>query len=428
MVYSQLVSMGRDIVLPGIVFGLTFWGIGQFDPGIETYRDRLATAMMVAANVLLVPYWVMGSRAYVLPMRLALFWLAFFTLGFLSAASADNTHIAFDQLRLYFSVFLLGLGFRCWFSGFTARMTIGLLLALCMAHVVMLVLILGYATGIIADPLSPRSSVPYHGNIRHVAHHGMVAACAGMAIFFVGGRFRMAGYLLGAVSTFGLVFLGQRGGLLGFLVFIVISCYFLPNARYRIVITGLATVLISFGLAYLLALYGITNQYSGSMVERMEKSDGASMVTDTSGRLTIWKNSVEVALERPLLGHGPDGFRYSKIERPHPGIYQPHNSVVQVLVEFGITGLVLVSLFLYQELRQFHGRLAGQRESSPVDTTAVLLFGLLIGFLIFSLVDGLFYHSVPLLIISVLSPLAFAANMSAMQSTPGNLLAPERSG
>jgi O-antigen ligase len=129
---------------------------------------------------------------------------------------------------------------------------------------------------------------------------------------------------------------------------------------------------------------------------------------------------VEVALKRPVLGHGPDGFRFSEIERPHPGIYQPHNSVVQVLVEFGITGLVLVSLVFFQELRRFHGRLTGQRENSPVDTTAVLLFGLLIGFLVFSLVDGLFYHSVPLLMISVLSPLAFAASMSAMQSNPGN--------
>jgi O-antigen ligase len=420
MVYPQLVSMGRDLVLPGIVFGLTFWSIGQFDSGIEIYRDRLATAMMVVANLLLVPYWVMGNRSYVLPMRLALFWLAFFTLGFLSAASADNTVLAFDQLRLYFSVFLLGLGFRCWFSGFTVRMAVGLLLALCMAHVVMLVLILGYATGIIAEPLGSRLSVPYHGNIRHVAHHGMVAACAGLAIFFIGGRFRMAGYLLGAASTFGLVFLGQRGGLLGFLVFIVISGYFLPKSRYRIAITGLSTLLISFGLVYLLALNGITNKYSGSMVERVEKGVGASVVTNSSGRLTMWKSSVEVALKRPVLGHGPDGFRFSEIERPHAGVYQPHNSVVQLLVELGITGLVLVSLFLYQELRRFHVRLTGQRETSPVDTTAALLFGLLIGFLIFSLFDGLFYHSVPLLMFSVLSPLAFAASMSAMQGNPGN--------
>lgn len=397
----------RNVFLPAIFFGLLYWAIIHYDRSIAEYRDTLSTGAMVVANLLLVSYWVLDKRSYILPVGTALYWLAFFALGFLSASFAVNTQTGFEQLRLYFSVFLLGLGFRAWIGKPAESMVVGLLLAVCLVHVLILILVLGYATGMVSDPLTDSAAVPYHGNIRHVAHHGMVAACAGLALFFIGGRFRLLGYLLGAASIFGLVFLGQRGGLLGLGVFLFAAAFFLPNLRFRLVAAGLLPILVSVGIVYSLDGHGIANRYAGSIVERA-RVGGAEAITGSSGRLEIWKSSLALAFERPLLGHGPDGFRASRIGQSYRHIVQSHNLFLQVFVEMGATGLLLVSLFLYQLLRQPLASLLRARRNGTADMTHALLFAAFMGFMIVSLVEGLFYHSVSLLVISVLAPLTFA--------------------
>ena len=369
----------------------------------------MATTAMVVANLLLLPVWVLGKGVSVLTVRATLFWLAFFVLGFASALFAVDSNSAFEQLRLYFSVFLLGLGFSVWLGKPSRRMVTGFLMAFCLAHILILIAVVGSASGLVSGLSYQGASVPYHSNIRHVAHHGMVAACAGLALFFMGGRFRLAGYFLGATSIFGLVFLGQRGGLLGLGVFTFAAAFFLPNCRTKIIITALMTVLLSVGLAYSLDKFGIKNRFSGSIVERVE-TQGSEVFTSSSGRLAVWKSSIDLAFEHPLLGNGPDGFRTSKIGRSYFGISQSHNSILQVLVEFGLPGLMLVCLYIYHMVKLPFEALIHNKRKGGNELTSVLLFSILMGFMTMSLVEGLFYHSISLIIFSILAPLAFAAN------------------
>jgi O-antigen ligase len=62
---------------------------------------------------------------------------------------------------------------------------------------------------------------------------------------------------------------------------------------------------------------------------------------DFGGRLTIWREGIEVFYEHPILGVG-SGAIYSKI----PGVLGAHNVFLSVLVQVGIIGLALYATIL----------------------------------------------------------------------------------
>ncbi len=200
-------------------------------------------------------------------------------------------------------------------------------------------------------------------------------------------------------------------------VFVGAAALVLQNCRRQMIVAAAVTVAVSVATTYVLDGYGIKNRFSGSLVERVE-TQGADVFTSSSGRIAIWKSSVELAMQHPLRGNGPDGFRVSAIGHSFRGISQSHNLFFQAFVELGFPGLILVCWFLYRTITPRLRELWKNRNASGAEAGGVLLFAMLLGFMGMSLVEGLFYHPISLVIFSVLAPLAMAASSQGTVEGP----------
>lgn len=132
----------------------------------------------------------------------------------------------------------------------------------------------------------------------------------------------------------------------------------------------------------------------------MQTVGGDSLNRISSNRLAIWERSLEVffslkGLGVKLFGFGPDAFL--RLGVWHSSATHPHNAPVQVLLEFGVLGVLVFGVLALIWLRRSLWLVLNS--ASDVD---VLAGCLLIGGLVFSLVDGIFYHAAPLTMMVVL--------------------------
>ena len=243
--------------------------------------------------------------------------------------------------------------------------------------------------------------LPYHGNIRHVSYHGMVAACFGCTLGILGGRLRLVGYLGALLALFGIAYLGSRGAMLGWLSFVVAALYLLPQKR-RVFFVMAVLLILSMTAASVVSQQWRPSPYAGNLAERLQESD-----TTGSGRVEIWVRSARAVLDAPIIGYGPDGYRTSECCPKY--VVQSHNSVLQVLLEAGLLGLVAAIWLLRSSFRQPIVELTKHPQRiGATDQFQALLLSTIFGFFIYSLVDGLFFHVVPLVLFAIISSLFFS--------------------
>lgn len=145
-------------------------------------------------------------------------------------------------------------------------------------------------------------------------------------------------------------------------------------------------VLLAFGAATLAGLAASTlfwtTQGNLGWWRAMDTLVAADNLNElSSSRLDIWRACLPFIADAPLLGHGPDGYRFLM---PKMDGQQPHNVVVQVVLACGLPGLLLLMFGAFALLRR-----PPSPDISP-DTLAarVLVVGLLAG----GLFDGTLYH------------------------------------
>ncbi len=161
---------------------------------------------------------------------------------------------------------------------------------------------------------------------------------------------------------FVIFFIGGRSAMMGFFiatVFLLLSL-FLKKQMNR----GLMTT--SF-LLYFLALFSLC--FSGNPIEKKWNALEGIVVKDADPddpsrnaseyeRYLMWKNSMTLAKEKPLLGIGPSNWpiAFAKVGAGgnnflNRGVVQfrrPHNDFLLIFVELGIMGLLLyLSMFAY---------------------------------------------------------------------------------
>lgn len=119
--------------------------------------------------------------------------------------------------------------------------------------------------------------------------------------------------------------------------------------------------------------------------------DGSSLNYISANRLAIWESSISgfLGLGSPwvkLFGFGPDAFVRMGVFPVGPT--HPHNAPVQILLEFGFLGLLLfVLLMVVLVYRSVYLVL-----HSP-DRVDWLVGSTVVGAIVFSLFDGIFYHA-----------------------------------
>ena len=150
--------------------------------------------------------------------------------------------------------------------------------------------------------------------------------------------------------------------LLAYLALVAVFAWMLEHGRARLALVFVVVVLIGAGAAVLAAAA------SGNLslgADRADAKPRANGDISSQTRLYIWRDTVPMILERPLLGHGTNNYRDPF--RPHMGddfkalntdrngqmtlVDRAHNHLLQIAATTGILGLaaylwLLASFFL----------------------------------------------------------------------------------
>lgn len=395
-----------DVALAVICFVVLYDAVTSFEPLIALYQATLTSQILFVATLMFLPYVFLGMR----PLDFqgdGRPWLAIVLVMVVSTALADQT-AATDKLRLMFACLAFALALRIWLEQATDHAVAAILLAICLFHVLVLILVIQKAPS--ANPLQPydQSWVPYHSHIRHVAYHGMVASCAGIALGFLHPVLRLPGFLFAIVALAGTFFFGARGALLGWLVFTAV--FALTSRRYRAVLlaAGLAAA-VAVALAMAMESFAIQSPFTGTLHGRVES---VSELVNTTGRSQIWLDALQASWQHPWFGRGMDGYRTSGCCLR--GTVQPHNTLVQWLMEYGVIGTLAVLWALWRIIGK---RLVPALRQGSANAGQAALLSVIAGLLVFGLVDGVFYHAVPLLVFSILCALLYRTTRERARKT-----------
>lgn len=280
----------------------------------------------------------------------------------------------------------------CWFRSDSRAAEFIVLTTLAAVAVYFLVLVVTWNR--VVDPTTYNwvRYPPFFRNIRQTAYllyMGMVIAA--WAVLALRGRFRELALLVFVLATAMLLWSGGRGAFAS-------ACVGILCLRLRfglrnhaqswrwLFIAGLAAFLLS-------ALFPVQLPGMGWMSALLRTGGGASVDEMSSGRLEIWSALLPYIAERPWFGWGGEAFHALM---PNEWVLQAHNGGLQLILEWGGIGLMLTSfgigIVLFSGMRALYQG-AGADQSPP---TLVLGVSLVLSLLSLSVVDGVFYHGLPL--------------------------------
>ena len=177
----------------------------------------------------------------------------------------------------------------------------------------------------------------------------VLASLAPFPLIAAGKRFGVLGWLLVATAVGGVVLLaGARASWLTLALVLAISGWQLFGAKRTV------ALLVGGGLM----VFALSMAFSEKFQERLERTgavlDGGSEGLDfaLSGRLSIWRTALDMAIANPVNGVGVRGFRdayvtYAAADDPwlvdadHGAGFHAHQIVLEVLSETGALGLLL---------------------------------------------------------------------------------------
>lgn len=195
--------------------------------------------------------------------------------------------------------------------------------------------------------------------------------------------------------AFGMMFwTGTRAAVLGWLCVLPIAWALIGRPRSRAALTDLPRYLLLAAIvAVALQPYG---HPSFSFADMFDPATNASADSLSSGRLTFWKRSLEVARHYPLLGSGA-GSSWWLVPLDGVRHVQPHNALVQFLLNWGAVPTLPALALLVGGTWRAHRAVRRTAELLPF----VLMLDCL---LIMSLFDGMLHFAqFVLLIVSCLA-------------------------
>jgi len=246
--------------------------------------------------------------------------------------------------------------------------------------------------------LNGRGAAPLYAHHRIFGLHtigGAVAATALVIHFRNQAKRRGLWFAIGVVNWAGLLWSGGRTPALA--LFLALAAWWLTGdsaLRRRLAVTGAG--LLAAGLLLSLAMWtprpelGWWNAIHRTTTANPGAGPALSVSALSSTRSDFWRESLARATLRPWFGHGPDAYRFIT---PKLDGQQPHNFVLQLLLDVGAAGAVPALIFLGTLIVLNARRSFGECGGGPAApwlavATASLIAGLL---------DGVFYHLVALL-------------------------------
>ena len=146
-----------------------------------------------------------------------------------------------------------------------------------------------------------------------------------------------------------------RSGYLAFIVVTVYLAYLLWREKLYKILSGV--VLLS---STLLLTSPIVQDRIELGVKEVQHVDPTNIESSSMGmRMVLWKHTIELIQDRPLLGFGTGGFEeaYSRKIQDNPDwekniMHDPHNQFLKIWVEMGIFGLMVFLSMLTSSLFQ----------------------------------------------------------------------------
>lgn len=255
---------------------------------------------------------------------------------------------------------------------------------------------------------TPQEVFPHYGHVRLFGLHmmaGTLSAIAWLVLSPARSTERWGAAAVAALTCGGMLWSGGRTPLVG--VAVAIAVWWWPaGARERHAL--LRWVPAVFGSGLVLSLLQWSPEVYLGWWNAIERSTRAvSLDALSSTRLSFWQVAVREFREAPWFGHGPDYYRFIT---PKQDGSQPHNWLLQLLLDIGVIGAVPFIIVL---ARQFvrgwliprncgDGALDARRPAA-----AILAGGLAAGFF-----DGVLYHAVALLPMALIAGIAGSAARS----------------
>lgn len=229
--------------------------------------------------------------------------------------------------------------------------------------------------------------LPIYRHIRHLGYDLAVVACLG-TVFWIARRktYQVGNWMLFMALGYVSLRAAGRGQILTFLLFILFAACLLRGKEARSV---LLQSLSAFALGAV--VLNIVSPESGAWF--FGKAIAGSHAGVTSGRTDIWVKVVGLVSSdwlSLLVGLGPEAFARNRVV---PGLVQAHNAVAQILLEFGLIGLSVVTFALVEFVRRSWRVLRGPNHDLILAGAAASLAALFF----YGLVDGIFYHASPFL-------------------------------
>ncbi|MEZ9920148.1 O-antigen ligase family protein [Vibrio breoganii] len=206
--------------------------------------------------------------------------------------------------------------------------------------------------------------------------------------------------LLYIVNFSFLIWLGGRGAVFSFLIsmiLIILAFIYLENVKLKSIIFLFILSTLSSVVSIPFSIF----EWNGMHRYLVGFEKSVSLEQFSSGRLSMWADTLTLILQQPFFGYGADAYRFLG----PTGHYQPHNFVLQVLLEFGLLGLLFLGTFFYSIVKKSIENLIVNKDQSSL--LAVIL---IISLFVHGLLDGTIYHAQPVMLLAILCAYAFVYN------------------
>lgn len=383
-----------------LIFGLlVYFSINGYGSSSHGYNRQVAGYVMIAAATLLLSSSFAGRRFdLVRPVLLLAATLALSVA--VSTWGAPSFYWSVNRIHLYYAALLLGIGLYLAHRGDGAEMIARYLAVVPVVHMIFLVYVIFWLIRIQSEQSVIAAQIPNFANIRHFAYHGFIAAAAATSLFTMTRKLELTAFALTAAALFGIVLLGARGAFVAWIVFVAFVLVF-HDRRARLLLFCTVALVVAASATYALTETGLLKVTS--LFHRVEMGvDSAFRIAD---RAAIWADAVRAIAERPWLGFGPEGFLGSNC--CNSSMVQPHNFVLQFLLEFGLIGSVLIAATAWAMIRVCGGFMVVRKNLSS-DPGLLAVCAVLVGFMVYAMIDGLLYHAIPLIHFALFAALFFA--------------------
>ena len=250
---------------------------------------------------------------------------------------------------------------------------------------------------------------PLNSHIRYTGIQAMAALSFFFALFFNKFSFTINNFfnamILILLWSF-LFWLGGRGSVLSILcALIFVGCvfYFKKINGKSFYLVMLAAASVGILISEWLAVFN----WNGFFYNFNRTVDNIGNVAQLStGRLDIWKESWVVIKDNLLLGLGSQGFYYmpsrvmeGSVIQAHGTIIQPHNLILQFLIEWGLIGTVLFIIVLVKAF--WSGFKLHVLGGGLINKYALAAGAVIVTLSANGLTAGTYYHPKPLIYLAI---------------------------